>query len=635
MNRPSPWRTPFARRTLASGVFWAAGTAISWLTGTTDQSGWLAIRTDPAGLLLTAAAIVGGANFAGAGLRAARTLKLDMNFLMTAALIGALLIGEPFEAATLAFLFSLAELLERYAVDRGRRSIERLLALAPDKAERLRADGSTELIPASELKAGDRIRVRPGGLVPADGRVVEGASAVNEAAITGESLPKSKGPGDAVFAATFNAEGSIDVDVTADAAHSTLARIVQLVREAESRRAPVEQAVKRFARIYTPAVVITAIIVMVLPPLAFQASGAEWFVRGLTLLVIACPCALVIATPVTVVSALTSAAHHGVLIKGGEYLETLGAIKALAVDKTGTLTTGELEVAAFQAEPAEAAEWLLRATAAIEARSEHPIGKALIRYAASQAVRGPLTVDRFSSQAGRGVSALVDGKQVLVGSETFVGLVTPGEPLASGEPRARVYVKAPQAGLGTFELQDSVRPAARDVVARLHQIGVRPVVLLTGDHAGAAAAVARSVGIDDVRARLMPEEKVKAVRELRNRYQVVGMVGDGVNDAPALAEASVGIAMGAAGSPATIETADVALMGDDLSRLPYAVTLGRRARRTIRFNIALALGLKLVLAIGAVTGNVSLAVAVLVGDMGGTLAVTLNALRLARTPVST
>ena len=338
MTPTSPWRSAFARRTYVAGVLWVAGVTAAWLTNAQDHSGWLAIRVDPAGILYMAASLVGGWNFAGAGWRAARTLKLDMNFLMSVAIIGALLIGEPFEAATLAFLFSLAELLERFAVDRGRRSITRLVELAPEQAERLGPDATTVTVAAADLRPGDRIRIRPGDKIPADGRVIAGSSAVNEATITGESLPRRKDVGDAVFAATLNTEGSLDVEVTVDAAHTTLARIIQLVREAEARRAPIERFVQRFARIYTPLVTAGAVLVMAGPPLLFGASGLEWFVRGLTLLVIACPCALVIATPVTVVSALTSAARHGVLIKGGEYLETLGSIRALAVDKTGTRT---------------------------------------------------------------------------------------------------------------------------------------------------------------------------------------------------------------------------------------------------------------------------------------------------------
>ncbi len=630
MTRPSPWRTPFAHRTYAAGVLWAAGLVAMWLTRAPDQAGWLAIRLDLAGILYTAASVVGGSNFAAAGLRAARTLKLDMNFLMSAAIIGAILIGEPFEAATLAFLFSVAELLERYAVDRGRRSIARLVELAPEQADRLTPDGSVETVPVAELRVADRVRIRPGDKVPADGRVVSGESSVNEATITGESLPRRKAAGDAVFAGTLNADGALDVEVTADAAHSTLARIVQLVREAEARRAPIERFVQRFARVYTPIVTAGAVLVMVVPPLALGAGGLDWFVRGLTLLVIACPCALVIATPVTVVSALTSAARHGVLIKGGEYLETLGAVRALAIDKTGTLTRGELVVSSFAATGAPEEE-LLGRVAAVEARSEHPIARAIVRYAKHRSVPFQREPERFVALPGKGVRAVVDGHELTIGTEELVGVELAARWGATDAGSIRLFVRGADGAEGAFTIRDEIRPGARDVVAQLRGLGVRPIVMVTGDAAATAEAVGAVTGVDEVRSRLLPEEKVAVVRGLRQRWGTVGMLGDGVNDAPALAEASVGLAMGGAGSPATIETADVALMADDLGKLPYAVSLARLARQTIRFNITLALGLKVVLAAGAVLGVVSLAVAVLVGDMGGSLAVTANAIRLART----
>ena len=628
--RPSPWASLFARRTYLSGLLWGAGLLVSRLSAAPDQAGWLAIRLDAAGLLYLASALVGGTNFFGAGFRAVRSFRLDMNFLMSAALIAALLIGEAFEAATLAFLFSFAELLERYAVDRGRRSITRLLELAPDSADRLRSDGAVETVPIGQLQVGDRIRIRPGDRMPADGQVVAGASAVNEATITGESLPRLKKTGDPVYAGTINLEGALDILVTTDAAHSTLARIVELVRQAEGRRAPVEEFVKRFARVYTPIVTLLAVFVMLVPPLVAGASFLDWFVRGITLLVIACPCALVIATPVTVVSALTSAARNGVLIKGGEYLESLGAVRALAVDKTGTLTTGRLVVIDFQEDGGRTPE-LLHDIVTLEARSEHAVAEAIVRYGESRGVHPGDSVVAFTSIPGRGVRGRTGGSAVVIGTEELVGY-EPTSRWGVAEPdTVRIYAVAEDGRNAVITLQDQVRPAAASVVDRLHRLGIRPIVMLTGDSAAAAQVVGRLTGVDEVRWRLLPEEKVAAVRELRSQYGAVAMLGDGVNDAPALAEASVGLAMGAAGSPATIETADVALMGDDLTKLPYAVHLARKARRTIRFNIALALTAKLLLAVGAVMGIVSLAVAVLVGDMGGSLAVTLNALRLART----
>ena len=629
---PSPWKTGFAQRAYASGGLWVAGVVAGWLRGAHDQPGWLAVRLDVAGLLYLAASVAGGLNFFGAGIRALRTLRLDMNFLMSAAIVAAILIGEPFEAATLAFLFSVAELLERYAMDRSRRSIAQLLHLAPEQAERLKPDGTTETVAARDLTVGDRIRVRPGDRIGADGRIIAGSSTVNEAAITGESLPKSRSPGDPVFSGSLNIDGSLDIEVTADAGHSVVARMVELVRAAEGRRAPIEYFVKRFARAYTPIVTLGALAVIFLPPaLDFWGTPLEWFTRGITLLVIACPCALVIATPVTVVSALTSAARHGVLIKGGEYLESLGSINALATDKTGTLTTGRLEVSDFRVMPASAESELLKLLVTVEARSEHPIGKAIVRFGARRGVLPHGELRSFKALPGHGIIADVGGVRLALGTESVVGLKVAGLWGELPPGTSWVFAAAGDGGAsGAIGLRDAVRPEAKQFVGRLHGLRVRPVVLLTGDAEETARAVGEQTGIDLIRSRLLPEQKVQAVQELRAQYGRIAMIGDGVNDAPALAEANVGIAMGAAGSPAAIETADVALMADDLSKVPYAIRLARRARRVIRFNIVLAIGLKLVLALGAVSGRVSLAVAVLVGDLGASLVVTLNALRLAR-----
>lgn len=630
-DRPSPWRTPFARRTYAACALLAAGALVSLVAHAPDQAGWLKVRLDLAGLLYLASCAVGGSNFFAAGMRAARKLKLDMNFLMSVAIVAAVLIGESFEAATLGALFSLAELLERYAVDRGRRSIARLLELAPESTDRLLPDGAVETVPVRSLRVGDSIRIRPGDRIPADGRVVSGTSGVNEATITGESLPRTKRPGDAVFAGTSNADGALDVEVTADPEHSTLARIVQLVREAETQRAPVEEFVKRFARIYTPAVTVLAALVMVIPPLLLSGNALDWFTRGLTLLVIACPCALVIATPVTVVSAITSGARHGVLIKGGIHLETLGRIRALAIDKTGTLTLGQLTVTAFHADPDGMRDALLGQLHAVEQLSEHPIGAAIVAYARRDGMPQSGVVEEFTAFPGRGVEAQVDGQWIKAGTEELVGQMVAARWGPETPGTIRTFVAAAGGVSGMIELRDQVRDSAASVVQRLHQLGIRPVVMLTGDAEPAARAVGAATGVDDVRFRLSPEEKVVAVRELRSRYGAVAMLGDGVNDAPALAEATVGLAMGAAGSPAAIEAADVALLADDLTKVPYAVHLARRARATIRLNIGIALGLKALLGVGAVLGLVSLPVAVLVGDMGGSLAVTLSALRLAAT----
>jgi len=626
--RRSVWTARFARRAYLSGALGAAGLVAAWLDPSPYAPGWLAIRTDGAGLLYAAAALVGGANFAWAWVRAVRTLRLDMNFLMGTAIVAAILVGEPFEAATLAFLFSIAELLERFAVDRSRRAVTDPLALTPEQADRLREDGTVETLPVAALRPGDRIRVRAGDRIGADGRVLEGAAAVNEAAITGESLPRAVEPGDTVYSGSLSTDGALDIEVTADAGHSVLARVVELVRAAEGRRAPIEQFVQRFARVYTPGVTALALLVIVMPPALGLGDWLDWFMRGITLLVVACPCALVIATPVTVVSALTSAARHGVLIKGGEHLERLGAVRALATDKTGTLTTGRLELTRLKVLPAANEQGMLRLLATLEARSEHPVGEAIVRFAAARGIVPGSEVVDFKSHPGKGVVGRVDGVLVVAGTERLVG-ETDAALLGGLEAGAmHVYATTDTGTAAVVTLVDGVRPEAPDLVPALHKLGVRPVVLLTGDRREVAETVGGFVGVDEVRARLLPEDKLAAIQELQRRYGSVAMIGDGINDAPALAEASVGIAMGAVGSPATIETADVALMADDLRRVPYAIALARRSRRTVRFNIAAALLLKLVLAAGAILGVVNLAVAVVAGDMGGSLLVTLNAMRL-------
>ncbi|HSM09218.1 MAG TPA: cation-translocating P-type ATPase [Gemmatimonadota bacterium] len=633
--RPSPWRTPEATRTYVSGFLWAAGLLLVLLGDAPDHGGWLRIRLDAPGLVFLAGALVGGWNFFPKGVRAAATLKLDMNFLMTAAILGAVLIGEPLEAAAIAFLFSLAELLERHAVVRARNSVDELLRLAPEQAMLVGDDGRERSVPASELRTGQRVRVRPGEKIPIDGRVVAGQSAVDEANVTGESVPVGRGPGDPVYAGTMNTEGFLEIEATTDAGDTTLDRIARLVREAQARRSPTELFVKRFARWYTPAVTALAVIVMVVPPALGFGTGLTWFVRGLTLLVIACPCALVIATPVTIVSALTSAARHGVLIKGGEYVEALGSTRAMAFDKTGTLTGGRLGVTDVEPLGEASSDELLVLAASVEERSEHPIGRALARRHPERAA-----VSEFRAHPGRGVTAIVDGRKVAIGTADFlrdIGLAPEAlaeavrrmEPLERGG-RTVVMVAREGRVIGLIGLSDRPRPQAASVLRRLREDGVRHQVLLTGDQPFAAADVGAEMGVDEVRDSLRPEDKVDAVRELGERYGTVAMVGDGVNDAPALAAAHVGIAMGGAGSPATIETADVVLMGDDLGMLPYARRLTRMARRLVRVNIGLALGLKTLLALGAVTGHVSLIVAVLVGDMGATIAVVLNAMRLAR-----
>lgn len=599
-----------------------------------DIPGWLRVRLDVPGAMLLAAAMIGGWQFFPKAFTGLRRGRLDMNFLMTIAIVGALAIGEPVEAAAIAALFSFAELLEAAAVTRARRSIEELVRLSPQTANVVRDDGEETELPTSDLRIGDHVRVRPGESIPIDGRVVDGESAVDEATVTGESVPVHKGPGDSVFASTSLVEGYLEIEATADAGNTTLDRIVKLVREAQTRRSPTEQFVDRFARYYTPIVTALAAVTMVVPPLVGLGSGIEWFTRGLTLLVIACPCALVIATPVTIVSALTGAARHGVLIKGGEYIEELGRTCAMAFDKTGSLTTGRFEVTDVEGFDGAGVSSILALAAAVERRSEHPIARTIVEYhdAASADTPRQLSVSDFESTAGRGVTARVDGNLVRVGTpELFPGVVLPPRFMELQEAGKTVVLVGNHDRIdGLIALADAPRPEAQHVLQRLRRLGIHEQIMLTGDHERVARRIGATLGIDRIEAGLLPEDKVRTIERLREEHVSVAMLGDGVNDAPALAAASVGIAMGAAGSPATVETADIALMANDLNMLPYAVRVAQLARRLVRFNIAAALGIKVLLAAGAIGGVVSLLVAVLIGDMGASLTVTLNAMRLTR-----
>jgi Cd2+/Zn2+-exporting ATPase len=577
--------------------------------------------------LLVAASLVGGYNFFPYAVRAVRRLSLDMDFLMTAAILGACAIGEYTEAAAIAFLFSCAELLEAYAVDRARNSLNELMELAPETATVRRAGHEIKLT-AAEVVVGDTVLIRPGERVPMDGKVATGDSTIDQSTITGESMPAAKRVGDEVFAGTINHEGYLEVEASHLASQSVLSRIIKMVEEAEERRAPIEQFVRRFARFYTPAVTLLALGVVLVPPLLMDASFNEWFVRGLTLLVIACPCALVISTPVAVVSGITSAARNGVLIKGGNHLEALGSVRAVAFDKTGTLTYGRPEVTDIVRFNGYTEDEILSVAAALEQRSGHPIAGAIRRRAEGLEVP---EVEQFESLTGQGVRARIGGKVYKVGKPgLFENGAQPniGEIQRSGQ--TAVLVGTESELLGAVTVADTVRDNAAAAVAALREQGIEKVVMLTGDSEETAQTIARRLGVDEWRAELLPEDKVAAVEELKQQYGQIAMIGDGVNDAPALATSTVGIAMGAAGSDTALETADVALMSDDLSKLPYLFELSRASRRVIRQNVWASILLKITLAVGVFPGLVTLIVAVLVGDMGTSLGVTGNALRLAR-----
>lgn len=628
------WRRREAWRTYVSGIALAAGVTLRLLGLNPLLWSGLSWTLEVSSLLFVLAALVGGFNFFPKGLRAARSARLDMNFLMTIAIFGALGIGEFFEAGSIAFLFGIAELLERYAVDRARSSIEKLLDLAPATA-RVYRHGEVVIIPVEEILLGETVQVMPGEKVPIDGWVREGVSAVDQSPITGESMPVTKQPSDYVYAGSMNREGYLEVEAAKRAGDTTLAHIIHLVEEAEASRSPSERFVEKFARYYTPAVTVLAVIVAVVPPVVLGAPFSVWFVRGLTLLVISCPCAMVISTPVAVVSGITSAARNGVLIKGGVHLEALAGVRAVAFDKTGTLTTGEPSVVEVVTSPNSALdrEELLAIAAALEERSEHPIAAAIRRAASDAGLENGTRITDFEALAGRGARARLDGVLHQIGrpdlfAEGAAAWKSELDRMAAAG-YTPVCIGDESRVLGVLAVADRAREDARDVIEALRRQGIKRIVMLTGDHEATARTVAQQLGVDEYHAGLLPDEKVEKIREIETALGSVAMVGDGVNDAPALAAATVGIAMGAAASDVALETADVALMADDLGSLPYLFRLSRRSERVIRQNIAASIALKLLLAAGVPLGLVSLITAVLVGDMGASLAVTSNALRLA------
>jgi len=627
------WDLPGARRTAVAGALWIAGLLLSLVPGMPTLAELWRWHITPAALLEILAAVLGALSFAPAVLRAGRILRLDIDVLMTIAIVGATVLGDFPEAAAIGVLFSLAELLEGRSMARARDAIHQLVALAPPMATVRRGD-STTTVAVDDIALGETVVVRPGERIPLDGTVTRGTSDVNEAALTGEPMPARKAEGDEVFAGTLSVDGYLEFRVTRAADDTVLARVVELVRAAQAKKARIERFVHRFARIYTPAVVTLALLLAVVPPVVLGASWATWVLRGLTLLVVSCPCALVISTPVSVTSAITSAARHGVVITGGQHLEALGEVRALAFDKTGTLTHGSPQVSGIVGRAGMDAGELIRIAAAVERHSSHPLARAVIAEAARRHVApGELAAADAEQIPGRGIAATVDGARYRI-------VVAAGELPAEAEAMRRegstlVQVErvdrtAGREVLGFIGFADTVRAEARAVVAELRAMGFDDIAMLTGDHEQAARRVAAAVGIADVRAGCLPADKLDAIGRLRSRHGGVAMVGDGINDAPALAAATVGVAMGAAASPTALEAADVALMADDLRMVPFLIRLSRATRRVIRQNIWVSLGVKALMIVGVPLGLVSMTMAVLVGDMGTSLAVTSNALRLGR-----
>jgi len=564
----------------------------------------------------------------------ARRLRPDINLLMVIAATGALAIGEWFEAAVVAFLFAVSLALESWSVARARRAIGALMDLSPTIAHIIAADGTSSDCAPREVALGARLRVRPGERIPLDGRVLEGDSAVNEAPITGESVPVEKTRGASVYAGTINGDGTLVVEAGKVAADSTLARIVRMVGEAHRRRAPSEQWVERFARVYTPVVMVLALGVVAVPPLFLGLPFDEWLYRGLVLLVIACPCALVISTPVSIVASLASAAREGVLIKGGEFLEASAHLRAIALDKTGTLTLGRPRVVELVPLDGHSSEELLRSAATMETHSDHPLARAIVEAANERGVRFQPATD-FQIYQGKGAIAIINGRSFWLGSHRFLEEREQETPevhhrleAMSADGHSIVVVGNERHACGLIGLSDGVRPEAKESLERLRHLGVRNLVMLTGDNEETASKIGRQLGIREIRASLLPEDKVAAIETLVALHEQVAMIGDGVNDAPAMARASVAIAMGAAGSDAAIETADIALMGDDLSRLPWLMGHARRTIRVIRQNIALSLAVKAVFVALAFLGMATLWSAI-AADMGTSLLVIFNGLRLA------
>ncbi len=559
----------------------------------------------------------------------------DMNVLMTIAVTGAAIIGEWFEGASVAFLYSVSNLLESYTMEKTRQSIRSLMEIAPKEA--LIRRGETEInLPVEAIQIGDVVIVKPGEKIAVDGVVIEGVSTVNQAPITGESLPVEKTVDDAVYAGTINQYGTLEIRVTKLTADSTLAKIIHLVEEAQAGRAPSQAFVDKFARYYTPAVMIGALGLALIPPLFLGQPWSPWIYRALALIVVACPCALVISTPVAIVAAIGNAAKNGVLIKGGVYLEEAGSLSVVAFDKTGTLTEGIPEVTEIIPLTDMAEDKLLEIAAAIESRSEHPLAEAIVRKAKQGEIRFP-GVELFESFSGKGAKACIAAETYYIGNRRLfqeLGVATEQEQLAKNlnglekQGKTAMLLGTNQGILGIIAVTDAVRDASKEAIAELHKSGIRKVVMLTGDNQDTARTIATELGVDEFEADLLPQDKVEAIKRLANQYGKVAMVGDGINDAPALATATVGIAMGAAGTDTALETADIVLMSDDLGKLSYTMALSQKALRIIKQNISFSLILKAILVVIIFPGWLSLWMAVL-GDMGASILVTLNGLRLA------
>ncbi|HKS26518.1 MAG TPA: cation-translocating P-type ATPase [Pyrinomonadaceae bacterium] len=613
-EQPKPWRNPKVLTSVASGILLLAG----FLAGVAGA------QPDVSLVIYVAAILIGGYYF---GREAIEELiferEVGIELLMAVAAIAALLLGEAGEGAMLVFLYSISEAAEGYTEEKTRSAIKALMDLTP-KTALVRREGREREIPVEELVVGDIFIVKPGQSLATDGEVISGASSVNQAPVTGESVPVEKVVGDTVFAGSINGEGALEVRATKTFADNTIARIIHMVEEAQEQKGKSQRFIERFGQRYSPLVLLAGVLFAVIPPLLFDASWTTWLTRATVLVVAAAPCALAISIPITLVASLGTGARQGVLIKGGLYVEELARVTVVSLDKTGTITKGEPEVTDLlpyrdgYRDWARPTEEILTVAAGIERRSQHPLAQAILRYAEAEGVTPAETSD-FQSLTGAGAAARFNGAKVFVGSPDFFEKqltisLDPARDIISrlqGEGKTVVVVGDEFAAWGLVAIRDQIRPNARKAIDELHKVGVEKVVMLTGDNERTAQSIAREAGIDEVHADLKPEDKVTKVRELSKRYGHVAMVGDGVNDAPALAEATVGIAMGAAGTDVALETADVALMADDLEKLVYALRLARRNRRVVNQNLALSVAVISVLVVGAVAGYFTLPIAVL------------------------
>ena len=591
-------------------------------------------------LLFLASMVVGGLSLFKVGLQNLLRFEFDMRTLMTVAVIGGAIIGEWGEVALVVILFAISEELERFSMDRARNSIRSLMGIAPKEAL-VRRNGQEIMIHVDDIAVGDIMIVKPGEKIAMDGVVVNGYSAVNQAAITGESVPVGKTVDDEVFAGTLNEEGLLEVKITKLVEDTTISKIIHLVEEAQGERAPAQAFVDKFAKYYTPIIMIIAALVVVVPPLLFGGSWETWIYQGLAVLVVGCPCALVISTPISIVSAIGNAAKKGVLIKGGVYLEEMGALKAIAFDKTGTLTKGVPVVTDFTVLNNQMNEKeLLAIITALEYRSQHPLASAIMKKAEEEEniSYSDMLVEDFSSITGKGIKGIVNGMTYYIGSpKLFKELLTTdfdkdleqNVTTLQNQGKTAMIIGTEKEILGIIAVADEVRESSKEIIQKLHQLGIKKTIMLTGDNKGTANAIGSDVGVSDIRANLMPQDKLDYIKQLRSEYGNVAMVGDGVNDAPALAASTVGIAMGGAGTDTALETADVALMGDDLRKLPFTVKLSRKALNIIKANITFAIAIKFIALLLVIPGWLTLWIAIL-SDMGATLLVALNGLRLMR-----